>query len=358
MDNTTLTIIILLAIIIIFLIIIIVLINRNSQKQNSEINHTIQMANKQQEIDIAEMLTNNNNNLNTNFNNLIDRIDTRLDSMDDKIETKLNTNLNQTNLAFQNLLTRLTKIDEAQKRIDELSVNIDSLQNILTDKKSRGTFGENNLYTILSNQFGENEKVWKRQYTLSNGYIADSVVFAPEPLGMICIDSKFPLENYQRLIEDKKYNTAFENDVKKHINDISRKYITDETCEYAIMFIPAEAIFAEINAYHQGLIDYAQNKKVAICSPTTLMAMLTIIQSVLLDLERNKNFKIMKQELNLLNKEFERYTDRWNKLANTIDTVSNEVKDLHTTTKKISNRFASINNVELESEALEYFLDD
>ena len=137
-------------------------------------------------------------------------------------------------MIFQlNILERLSRIDEAQKKIDSLSTNIVSLQDVLTDKKSRGTFGEVQLNHILSVVFGEkNNKIFELQKKLNNSAVADAVLYIPEPVGMLCIDSKFPLENYQRMIDmnnpdsaRKQYTKDFKANVKKHINDISTKYI-------------------------------------------------------------------------------------------------------------------------------------
>ena len=300
--------------------------------------------------------------LNKDFNNLNDRIENKLNLMNQKVNEKLEDGFEKTNKTFNEVMTRLTRIDEAQKKIDGLGNDIISLESILTDKKSRGIFGEVNLYHILSSIFGEkNDKIYQTQYTLSNTTIADAIVFGPEPLGTICIDSKFPLENYRRLVEkglspeDRELRSkVFESDVKKHIDAISSKYIiSGETSDQAIMFLPAEAIFAEINAYHTNIIKYAASKKVWITSPTTLMSLLTIIQSVLMGLERDKYTSIIHEELNKLGIEFGRYRERWDKLSRSIQTVSNDVENIHKTTEKITKRFDSINNVKIEdNEAL------
>ena len=113
------------------------------------------------------------------------------------------------------------------------------------------------------------------------------------------------------------------------------------------MFLPAEAIFAEINAYHPNLINYAYHNKVYIASPTTLMSLLTIIQAILMGMERDKYASIIHNELNKLGEEFLRYKDRWNKLSSHIETVSKDVKEIHITTDKITKRFDSISNVEI-----------
>ncbi len=309
------------------------------------------------ELNLTKDLNNFNNALNKDFNELSTKVDNRLIQMNEKVNERIDQNFEKTNKTFNSVLERLAKIDEAQKKIDSLSGDIISLQGILTDKKTRGIFGEVNLKHILTSVFGENNnKIYRLQYTMPNKTIADSVLFAPEPLGTIAIDSKFPLENY-RLMVDKKtpkelrenYEKAFKSDVKKHIDAISEKYIIEGfTSNQAIMFIPAEAIFAEINAYHNDLIDYAYKKKVWLTSPTTLISTLTVIQMLLKNIERDKYTSIIHEELNKLGVEFSRYKDRWDKLSRSIDAVSRDVNEIHTTTDKITKRFNSISSVDIE----------
>ena len=290
------------------------------------------------------------------FNALNDRIEYRLNLMNEKVNLRLDENFDKTNKTFTSVLERLSKIDEAQKKIDSLSTDIVSLQSVLTDKKTRGIFGEVNLNYILTSVFGEkNDKIYEIQYKLSNGSIADSILHAPAPLGNICIDSKFPLENYERMtnktLSKEQRDVAvklFKEDVKHHISAISSKYIIPgETAEQAILFLPAEAIFAEINAYHPDLLKEAYNKHVWITSPTTLMSTLTTIYMIIKNMERDKYAKIIQDELKKLSMEFDIYRDRWDKLSKSIDTVNKEVKDIHVTTEKITKRFDSINKVEI-----------
>ena len=296
--------------------------------------------------------------INSDFLNLDEKLEKRMSLMDAKVNSRLDENFERTNKTFSNVLERLSKIDEAQKKIDSLSSDIISLQGVLTDKKTRGIYGEVNLEHILSNVFGvNNKKIYQTQYSFSNGTIADCVLFAPEPLGLIAIDAKFPLENYQIMV-DKNNNRAIRNqaekqfkiDVKKHIDAISSKYIIKGvTSDQAIMFLPAEAVFAELNAYHQDVLEYAYKKMVWITSPTTLISTLTTIQVIIKNIERDKYTKVIHQELLLLDDEFKRYKERWDKLYRTIETVSKDVKDIHTTTDKITKRFNSINQVEIEN---------
>jgi len=294
--------------------------------------------------------------MNKDFEGLNLKIEERLMMISDKVNERLDKNFETSNKTFTNILQRLTKIDAAQKKIEDLSSDIVSLQAVLTDKTARGAFGEVQMYTILSNIFGEgNDKVYQKQYTLSNNSRADAVLFTPN-LGILCIDSKFPLSNYKLMIDktqeasvrDKAFK-MFKDDVKKHINDISSKYIIDgETADQAIMFIPAEAVFAELHAYHYDLIEYGQKKRVWMASPTTLMSTLTTLQVILMNIEKDKYATVIHQELNKLSTEFNRFSERWDKLSRSIKSVGNDANNLDITTGKIVKEFAKINNVEVE----------
>lgn len=342
------------------LVIILILVVISITKNINEANITERLG--KLELSVTKELGDFKSSLNKDFNNLSEKQEQRLIMMNDKVNERLDQNFEKTNKTFSSVLERLSKIDEAQKKIDSLSSDIISLQGILTDKKTRGIFGEVNLKHILSSVFGErNDSIYRLQYSLPNGTIADSILFAPEPLGTIAIDSKFPLENYRNMVdkslsqvEREKYEKLFKADVKRHIDAISTKYIIPGvTADQAIMFLPAEAIFAEINAYHTDLIDYAYKRKVWITSPTTLISTLTVIQMLLKNIERDKYTSVIHEELNKLGVEFGRYKDRWDKLSRSIETVSRDVNEIHTTTDKITKRFNSISRVELDKEKIE-----
>ena len=294
--------------------------------------------------------------LNDDFTKLNEGVEKRLLLINDKVNERLDQNFEKTNKTFQNVIERLSRIDEAQKKIDNLSGDIISLQSILTDKKTRGIYGEVNLKHILVSVFGErNDNIYRLQYTFSTGVIADSVLFAPEPLGTICIDSKFPLEHYQAMVDKRltsemrdKYEKMFRMDMKKHIDAIADKYIIPgETSNQAILFLPAEAIFAEINAYHTDIINYAYRKHVWITSPTTLVSTLTVIEMIIKNIERDKYTRVIHEELNKLGLEFSRYKERWDKLARRIQTVNKDVENVYITTDKITKKFESINRVDV-----------
>lgn len=340
------------------LVVILILVTISLFKNINEGNITERLGKLETDVtkELGEFKNDINRNLNEDFNKLNERIELRLNLINERVNERLDENFEKTNKTFSSVLERLSKIDEAQKKIDNLSSDIVSLQGILTDKKSRGIFGEINLNHILKSVFGDsNDSIYKLQYSFENGTIADAVLFAPEPLGVVAIDSKFPLENY-RIMVDKKYSNSdrqlaakqFKSDVKKHIDAISSKYIIPgKTSDQAIMFLPAEAIFAELNAYHSDIIEYAYKKRVWITSPTTLMSTLTTIQVIIKNMERDKYTKVIQEELSKLSIEFSRYKERWDKLSRSIQTVSKDVEDIHTTTDKITKRFNSINSVEI-----------
>ena len=337
------------------LIVILILVVISLFKNINEANITDRLG--RLEVNVTKDLSDFKSSLNKDFMELSEKQDKRLLEMNEKVNERLDENFDKANKTFINVLERLSKIDEAQKKIDMLSKDIVSLQGILTDKKTRGIFGEVNLKHILVSVFGEkNDGVYDLQHKFDTGDIADCVLYAPEPLGTIAIDSKFPLENYRNMVdknlsqsERDKYEKLFKTDVKKHIDAISSKYIIPGvTSDQAIMFLPAEAIFAEINAYHEDIIDYAYRKKVWITSPTTLISTLTVIEMLLKNIERDKYTSIIHEELNRLGVEFNRYKERWDKLSRSIDTVSRDVNDIHTTTEKITKRFDSISRVDID----------
>ena len=344
--------------IIILLIVILILVILSLSKNINESNITERLGKLETNMikEVSEFKGDINKDLNENFIKVNDKLEERLRLINDAVNERLDQNFEKTNKTFNSILERISKIDEAQNKIDSLSNDIVSLQGVLTDKKTRGIFGEVNLQNIMSNVFGDNSKVYKMQEKMPNGTIVDCALYAPEPLGLVGIDSKFPLENYRNMVDRnndiKKREESvklFKLDMKKHIDAIADKYIIPGvTSDQAILFLPAEAIFAELNAYHTDIIDYAYKRRVWITSPTTLMSTLTTIQVIIKNIERDKYASIIHNELKLLDIEFKRYKDRWDKLAHNIDNVSRDVKDIYTTTDKISKRFDSINQVEVE----------
>jgi DNA recombination protein RmuC len=294
--------------------------------------------------------------LNLFKDNILLFIDQKFKDINTRVDQKLGEGFNQTNVTFRDVVERLAKIDEAQKKIDALSTEVISLNDLLTDKKTRGIYGEVQLYALLSAIMGDNKALYEKQKTMPNGFIADAIIYAPEPIGMVAVDSKFPLDNYKRMV-NKEFGDAdrrqaekdFKNDVKKHITDIKTKYIIENvTGDQAFMFVPAEAIFAEITAHHEDLVDFSQKNKVYIVSPTTLISTLSLIQMVVKNLERDKQAAVIVDELRKLGDEFRRYTDRWDKLKKSIESVSKNAEAVAVTSSKISNKFQHISEAKFD----------
>ena len=339
------------------LAIILLLINLLRKNNNTDVVDRLSSLELSMVKEIGEFKVNFASDIRKDFDTLDEKVDRKLTEINNRVTERLDQSLEKTNKTFANVLERLSKIDEAQKKIDGLGEDIISLQSILTDKKTRGIFGEVNLQFILENAFGGlNTGIYDLQHKMSNGFVADAILYAPAPLGTIAIDSKFPLENYERMTnkslskeERLVAEKQFKLDFKKHIDAIASKYIIPgETSNEAILFLPAEAIFAEVNAYHTDILNYAYSRKVWITSPTTLMSTLTVIEMILKNMERDKYAKIIHEELNKLSVEFARYKERWERLARNINTVSKSVEELNTTSDKITKRFDSINRVEVE----------
>lgn len=286
--------------------------------------------------------------------NLTHRVDQQLNHISGQVEKRLTAGFEKTTTIFNDVIKRLAMIDAAQKQINELSTNVVSLQSILTDKRSRGAFGEVQLIALIRNVMPEN--TFKLQHTLSNGKRADCLLLLPEPTGHIAIDAKFPLETFQQLADLgsthpslKSLQQQLRQDIRKHITDIADKYIIPgETSEGAIMFLPAEAVFAEIHAHYPELVSYAYERKVWLTSPTTMMAILTTATAALKDVATRKQVHIIQEHLRHLNLDFGRFQKRMDNLARHIAQAHTDVEQVHLSSQKISKRFDQIEQVQLE----------
>ncbi len=305
---------------------------------------------------VTESLTANTDDLVKRMESLTKATDTRLKEISGQVDKRLSEGLEKTHATFTDIRQRLALIDDAQKKITELSTNVVSLQRVLADRTSRGAFGEVQLHTLVSNALPES--VYSMQYSLRSGKRADCVLFMPEPTGMIVIDSKFPLDNFQRKMDadttDEARKTAtrdFQRDVQNHIDDIASKYIVPgETASIAILFLPAEAVFAEIHAHHRELVEHSYRKSVMLTSPTTLMAVLTTSAAVIKDSQTREQVHKIQEHLRHLSADFERFQSRMDKLAQHIDQANRDVTLVNTSARKISGRFQKIEGLELGDE--------
>jgi DNA recombination protein RmuC len=279
--------------------------------------------------------------------------DARLEQISGKVAERLDEGFKKTNETFTNVMTRLATIDEAQKKIDGLTTNVVSLQHLLGDKRSRGAFGEVQLEGLVRNILPPD--AYSFQEKLSNGNRVDCLLILPQPTGKVPVDAKFPLENYHRMLDQDLAESdklaarkQFKLDIKKHIEDISQKYlIRNETSDGAVMFVPAEAVFAEIHAYHSDLVEYAMHKHVWIVSPTTLMAVLNTARAVMKDVQMREQVHIIQHELGKLSGDFKRFDERMKKLSEHIRQANKDVDDVQISSRKISEQFAKIEAVEM-----------
>ncbi|MCW8450258.1 DNA recombination protein RmuC [Legionella quinlivanii] len=318
------------------------LITKNIQQQMTDIREQINFSFRQHA-----------NGLTSHLHSLTEEIRNHLQQLTQQVNHKLAEGFEKTSSTFTDVVRRLTIIDEAQKKITELSTHVVSLQDVLQDKRSRGAFGEVQLNVLIANMLPSTH--YQMQYTLSNQKRADCILFLPEPTGQVVIDAKFPLETYQKLINsncslaDKKIlQQQFRQDVSKHIKDIAEKYIiSGETSDGAMMFIPAEAIFAEIHANYPEVVALSQRLKVWLVSPSTLMAVLTTAKAVLKDDATRKQVHIIQKHLHALADDFQRFEKRMDKLSKHIDQAHQDVDEVSTSARKITQRFQRIESVDL-----------
>ena len=295
--------------------------------------------------------------LSNSVETLVKTMDTRMEQISGKVAERLDEGFKKTNETFTNVMTRLATIDEAQKKIDGLTTNVVSLQNLLGDKRSRGAFGEVQLEGLVRNNLPPDAYAFQEK--LSNGNRVDCLLILPPPTGKVPVDSKFPLENYSRMFDDSLPSPdrdiarrQFKIDVKKHVDDIAAKYIiANETSDGAVMFLPAEAVFAEIHAYHPDLVEYAQKKRVWLTSPTTMMAIVHTARAVMKDVQMREQVHIIQSELGKLSMDFKRFDERMKKLAEHIRLANKDVDDVQISSRKITEQFAKIEAVEMKEDS-------
>jgi len=321
------------------------------------IQDSLQQAFSEIRTQVTSSLTLHSDEIGKRMEKLTMETQSKLKEISGEVDKRLTAGFEKTTETFTDVVKRLTVIDEAQKRITELSSSVMNLQDVLNDKRSRGAFGEVQLSALIHNTIPESH--FSMQHTLSNGKRVDCFLFLPDPTGNIAIDAKFPLETFRKLTDTSLSETErhpleqqFRIDIKKHIQDIADKYIIPgETSDGAVMFIPAEAVFAEIHANFPGLIDFAHRSRVWLVSPTTMMAILTTARAVLKDEATRKQVHIIQEHLVALSQDFNRFQKRMDNLARHIDQAHQDVEQVHKSSQKISTRFTKIEKVELGNES-------
>ncbi len=293
--------------------------------------------------------------LNKRFDALNKQIDDKLIEINKKVDEKLAEGFKSTGETMAQVRERLQAIDAAQKNIEKLSSDVVSLKSVLEGNQSRGQYGEYQLSMVLHSVFGDTTGCYQEQFTMKkvkdgDDVRADAVVFMPEPNKMICIDSKFPFQDYQRIFETDiqeekdRLTKEFGNAVKKHITVIKDKYIVEgKTAPEALMFIPNDGVFAFIHHNLEDVVDYARSKKVILTSPSTLPAILVTINMVRIEVERSKNAEEINRHLQRLAKDFEMFGREWDKFSNALEQTGKRREELDHRVGRITNKFQAIN---------------
>ena len=288
------------------------------------------------------------------FDALNKQIDDKLIEINKKVDEKLAEGFKGTTETMAQVRERLQAIDTAQRNIEKLSGDVVSLKQVLEGNQSRGRYGEYQLSMVLNSIFGDAPGCYEEQYTIKkvkdgDDVRADAVVFMPEPNKMICIDSKFPFQDYARLLdaesdeEREKLTKEFGSAVKKHITAIKDKYIIEgKTAPEALMFIPNDGVFAFIHHNLESVVDYAREQRVIITSPSTLPAILVTINMVRIEVERSKNLEEINKNLRMLGKQFMGFSKEWDTFSRQLETVSRYREKLDTRVIRITNKFDAI----------------
>jgi DNA recombination protein RmuC len=281
-------------------------------------------------------------------------VEERLADFSKRVGDRLQQSATQSHTTLTDLRERLAVIDRAQKNITELSSQVLGLQDVLSNKQARGAFGEVQMGDIVSSILPPS--AYSLQVTLSNGKRADCLIRLPNPPGPIAIDSKFPLESYEALraardeAEKLQAGRAFAAAVRTHVADISRKYIVPgETAESALMFLPSEAVYAELHAAFRGVVEDSYRARVWIVSPTTLMATLNTVRAVLKDVHMREQAGVIQEEVHTMLKDVLRLDDRVAKLQRHFEQAGEDVRQIRISTEKVAKRAERIEEMEFET---------
>ena len=245
--------------------------------------------------------------------------------------------------------------NETIRSIENMEQDLKKMNLIFNNTKQRGNWGEYQLEYLLNMYASENKEVFQMQYPLENKKIADAILYTYDHQ-ILCIDSKFPMENYLKMIEDKEnqeyYFRLFKNNMKKHIQDISQKYITPQTMNQAILFIPSEAIYQFVCAKCSDLFQEALSSHVLLASPTTLVGIVYTILSQTKDFYRQEHVEEIEKDLKVLLEDVNRLLQRSEKAQNNLNLLQDQFEMVHTSCKKIGKRIQKITEGEQDDQKI------
>ncbi|MBK8175470.1 MAG: DNA recombination protein RmuC [Rhodospirillales bacterium] len=277
-------------------------------------------------------------------------LDHRLDSLSHRLGEGLIEHGERTSETLRALHERLALIDAAQKSITALSSEVAGLQDILANKQARGAFGEVQLEALVASMLPAD--AFRLQATLTNRCRADCLLTLPDPPGPIVIDSKFPLESYRLLcaardeVERSRAARAFAQDVLRHVRDIEAKYIVPgETADSAMMFLPSEAVYAELHAHFRNVVEDSFRRKVWIVSPSTLWATLNTVRAVLRDVRLKRQATVIQAELRAIVEDVARIDQRAANLQRHFDQATDDLRQIRVSTDKLAMRASRLDLV-------------
>ncbi|HHT67226.1 MAG TPA: DNA recombination protein RmuC [Erysipelotrichaceae bacterium] len=322
-----------------------------------EMNKVLEQTNKTSEMSnekLERFQTNITESLASRFDALNKQIETKLFEINKRVDDRLAEGFKTTSETITQVRERLKAIDTAQRNIEKLSEDVISLRSVLEGNQSRGQYGEYQLSMVLHNVFGDTTGCYKEQYTLKKGkdgndVRADAIVYMPEPNKMICIDSKFPFQDYQRIFdtddadEKTKLTKDFGGAVKKHITSIKDKYIIPgKTAPEALMFIPNDGVFAFIHHNLEDVVEYARKQRIILTSPSTLPAILVTINMVRIEVARSKNAEEINRHLHRLAKDFEMFEKDWNKFSTALERTTKQKDMFDQRVGRLTGKFQAI----------------
>ena len=334
-----------------------------------EMNRVIEQSGKASETNnekLERFQKNITESLSNRFDALNKQIDDKLIEINKKVDERLSEGFKNTSETMTQVRERLQAMMPLNKTFEKLSKDVVSLRSVLEGNQSRGQFGEYQLSMVLHNVFGDTTGCYEEQYTLKKArdgsdVRADAVVFMPEPKKMICIDSKFPFQDYQRIFdtddndEKAKLTKEFGATVKKHITAIKDKYIIPgKTAPEALMFIPNDGVFAFIHHNLEDVVEYSRSQKIIITSPSTLPAILVTINMVRIEVERSKNAEVISKHLQRLAKDFELFGREWNKFSSALEQTTKQKDKFDTRVDRLTGKFQAIaSNSDLSDELVQ-----
>jgi DNA recombination protein RmuC len=337
-----------------------ILIKKKSNKETEMLEFVLQTLTKvsdgQQQL--SGGLKNISETQSATHADMVKHVESRLTAVQNLVSENLLGSATKTAHTLGELQERLMTIDKAQSNIEKLSSSVLSLQDILSNKQARGAFGEIQLNDIVLKALPPD--AYSFQQTLSNGKRVDCLIHLPQPPGPMSIDSKFPLEAYEALraatstIERLAGQRGFKSAVRRHIKTIAEKYIIDgETADGALMFIPSEAVYAELHSNFPDVVREGFDARVWVVSPTTCMATLNTMRSVLKDARMREQAGKIRVELGALQKDVERLETRAGNLTKHFELAAKDVEDIKISAKKASQRAIKLDRFEFEESKLE-----